>query len=125
VKALVAKKHDLRRGFADLNTPSEAEKELVYNWQELKTDLNYQIKKLNKQIEAEIDPKKRNALICHRNGKVERRTALGRKIQKRVDLSLLVIDRLKQIVSKEDFEKACFLAREDKARILTKIPIED
>jgi hypothetical protein len=97
VTSIIDKKHNLRRGFADLNTPSCVENELVFSWQELKADLNSEVDRLNKKIEDEKDPKKRNILICHRNGKIQRRTALGRKIQKRVDLDKLLIDRLNQV----------------------------
>ena len=121
------KKHNLARGFADVNTPSVVENELMFNWNEKKEDLTYQIDKLTKEIELAYLNETKKAKIAilksERLNKIKSLNALGVKINKRVDFHLLLIDRLRQITCIDDFERCCFLAREDKKRILENIPI--
>jgi hypothetical protein len=47
------------------------------------------------------------------------------KIQKRVNLNLLIIDRLKQFCDEDIFKQACALARQDKARILSQFSMNE
>lgn len=121
MKVITDKKSNLARGFADLNTPTEVEKELLFTWQERKQYLNDQILSLTEQALNERNLKKKNALNYQLLDSRKSLHALGSKITKRVDLSLLIIDRIKQQMSADQFETLCKLARRDKERILGQI----
>ena len=125
MSALIDKKQNLARGFADLNTPSEVENELVYSWQEKKQDLIKRIENLSLLIKNEKNEDNKKILLNQINQARSSLVSLGNKIQKRVSLSLLIIDRAKQVLSKDQFELICSLARQDKARILSQFSINE
>ena len=125
MKAILDKKHNLARGFADVHTPSEVENELLYSWHEKSTDLKNEIKLLKGQIRAETNEGKKNNLISYRKNKEISLAALSTRINKRINFGELVIDRLRQVCTKEAFVRALLLAREDRVRILEKIPITE
>jgi|JI8StandDraft_1071087.scaffolds.fasta_scaffold705471_1 hypothetical protein len=123
--ALIDKKQNLARGFADLHTPSEVENELVYSWQEKKQDLIKRIEDLSALIDKEQNASRKKTLENCRTDTRKRLADLGQKIQKRVNLNLLIIDRLKQFCDEDIFKQACALARQDKARILSQFSMNE
>ncbi|HEY7864964.1 MAG TPA: hypothetical protein VIC51_03060 [Psychromonas sp.] len=125
MRSIIGKKSDLARGFADVNTPSQVENELVFSWLEKREHLKKEIERLTILALNESDKKKKKGLIHERNEARKGLVGLGTKINKRVNYSLLVIDRLMQACSQETFELACRLAKEDKNRILAKFSIND
>jgi hypothetical protein len=117
-KAIIDKKSNLARGFADLNTPSLVEKELLFSWQEKKQNLKVRIESLTKQALNERCISKRNILNSERVAAKKSLDALGIRINKRVNLHALIIDRFKQICTPELFHQITTLARRDKAEVL-------
>ncbi len=125
MKAIIDSKHNLARGFADLHTPSQVEHELVYNWQERREELKGHIQRLTDELKVETDKSRQNTLKCLRAGKKKSLDAMGVRINKRVNLKQLLIDRLRQVCNEDEFARACILAKEDKARILEQMRDDD
>jgi hypothetical protein len=122
---LIDKRHNLSRGFADLKTPSVVEKELLFSWLEKREFFKDKLKAYNRVLDKEECPSKRGVVIHHRKKCTLQLEALGQKINKRVSSHLLLIDRLRQECTEDQFNRASFLAREDKQRILNETCIED
>jgi hypothetical protein len=122
---LIDKRHNLSRGFADLKTPSAVEKELLFSWLEKRDFIRGKLKSHDRVLGKEECPTKQGVVIHHRKKCIHQLEALGRKINKRVSLHLLLIDRLRQECTEDQFNRASFLAREDKERILKQTCIED
>ena len=125
MKAIIDSKANLARGFADVTTPSHAENELVFSWKEKQEHIKSQIAELSSQLELANDKKTRNILSAEIYKKTQSLSVLGRKINKRIDVKMLLIDRLQEMVSEENFQLACYLAKEDRDRILKAIPLTD
>ena len=119
--SIVDNPKNLARGFADLHTPSIYEKELFVTFQERKEDLKSQIASLRKELEGCTNERRRAILKSHISNKTLALTANGKKANKRVDLHLLIIDRLQQAVPPEVFKECCDAANRDKKRILSKL----
>ena len=118
MKVISDKKSNLARGFADINTPSEVHKELLFSWQERKLYLQDRISKLTELASNEIDKKKKAVFDNELLGARKSLHALSVKINKRVDLHSLMIDRFRQICTPEQFVRVCAQAKLDKAEIL-------
>ena len=111
----------LARGFANVNTPSDVESELLFSWVEKRDLLKLKIKNETEFIKHNGLNKQTKSSINRRAQHTKALDSLGRRINKRVNLDKLIIDRLRQQLTIEQFNIATALAKEDKDRILSKI----
>jgi len=111
----------LARGFSNVNTPSDVESELLFSWVEKRDLLKLKIKNETEFIKHNGLNKQTKSSINRRRQYTKALDSLGGRINKRVNLDKLIIDRLRQQLTIEQFNIATALAKEDKDRILSKI----
>ena len=122
---VVDKKSNLARGFADVHTPSVVEKELLYTWREKRLELKDHVATLRLRIAREGDRKKANVLKNELSGVMNSLTALTGKVNKRINIDRLRLDRLNEMIPHNMWDKAMRLADMDKAAIESSYSIDE
>ena len=124
MKAIIDKKHNLARGFADLNTPSAFESELLFSYQEQKETYVFKINQLLAELKkTEIGWQRK--LINEEMEKYKHKLCkINQQVDKRLNIYQLIIDRLAQVVGQDVLKKCSKQAKLDKKRILSAWRVE-
>ena len=124
MKAIVDKKSNLARGFADVETPNEHADQLLYSLKEKRAVLVKRRQELiDKRKNEKLTKAQDNIYRSELTGIARSLTAIKAKADKGANIQSLLITRLKSVMPLEMFDQCRVLARQDQQRLLDQISI--
>ena len=125
MKAIVDKKSNLQKGFADIAPLPHAADELLFTYQEKKDTITFSIEQLMAESLTDVTANRKLAIENEIRDKRHHFNCVCRKANELVDKDKLLMLRLKEAVDKDIYHTCVKLARDDKKRLLSQIRVDE